>query len=757
MLDTLRRIIQEVNAARSVEQALEIIVRRVKEAIQVDVCSIYLADEERHNLILMATEGLDEESVGSVHLAWQEGLVGLVAERAEPVNLDDAPSHPRFRYFPETGEERYHAFLGVPVIHHRKVLGVLVVQQHAESRFDEDTVTFLITVAAQLAGAIAHAAASGGIDGLLRQDRIDDSRFLQGLPGAPGVAIGTVVVVQNDTDVESVPDREAEDPEAEKRRFLDAVAAVRDEVRAMIDRLEGVILSGDSALFDAYLLMLESDSFTGGTVERIEAGSWAPAALRETVREHARVFDDMDDPYLRERAQDVRDLGRRVLQRMQQAAPEPIHYPQDCILVGEEITASMLAEAPPEQLAGVVSVRGSRTSHTAILARALGIPAVMGAHDLPVGRIDGCAIIADGYNGRVYVNPSEAISLEYIRLQREEQELSAGLSGLREESAQTPDGVRIPLLANTGLISDIRPSLASGAEGVGLYRTEFPFMIRDRFPGEEEQCAVYRQVLEAFHPRPVVMRTLDVGGDKALPYFPIEEDNPFLGWRGIRITLDHPEIFLVQIRAMLRAAVGLGNLQLLLPMISNVGEVDEALVLMRRAHQELVEEGEGVGVAVPPVGVMIEVPSAVFHAGRIARRVDFLSIGTNDLTQYLLAVDRNNARVADLYDSLNPAVLHAVKQVVDEGHANHCPVSVCGEMAGDPAAVLLLLGMEIDSLSMSASSLLRIKWVVRSFRKTEAEALLAEALACENAVEVRTLLETALERAGLGGLVRAGK
>lgn len=755
MFHLLRTIVQEVNAARNLEQALEIIVRRVKEALEVDVCSIYLSNSETRELLLMASDGLNPESVGAVRLSWEQGLVGLVAERAEPVNLENAPDHARYLYFPETGEERYHAFCGVPVIHHRKVLGVLVVQQHAEARFSEDIVTLLVTIAAQLAGAIAHAEAVGGLEGLQGEQRVD-SRPLQGLPGAAGVAIGTAVVMAPFADIDGIPDRPVEDIVAEQERFLQAVELVRADVREMLYRMNGALPSADTALFDAYLMMLDSDSLVGDTIERIRTGNWAPGALRETVSEHVHAFDAMEDSYLKERVEDVRDLGRRILHRLvQQDEPEERQYPTDTVLIGEEITASMLAEVPPEHIAGVVSVRGSRTSHTAILARAMGIPAVMGVSDLPVGKVNGCVVIADGYSGRVYLNPSEAISLEYIRLQREEAELSEGLLSIRDLLSETTDGVRVPLFANTGLVSDIRPSLNSGAEGVGLYRTEFPFIIRDRFPGEEDQRQVYRQVLESFAPRPVIMRTLDVGGDKALPYFPIEEDNPFLGWRGIRITLDHPEIFIAQIRAMLKANVGLENLALLLPMISSVGEVDEAMSLIRRAYSELQEEGEA--VTFPRVGVMVEVPSAVFQAELMAQRADFLSVGTNDLTQYLLAVDRNNGRVAELFDWLHPAVLKALMYTVEGAHRQGKPVSVCGEMAGDPAAAVLLIGMGMDTLSMSASSMLRIKWVVRSISLQQSRELLFRALEMERPEEVRAMLNEALNQAGLGGLLRAGK
>lgn len=756
MLDTLRRIVQEVNAARDLEQALTIIVQRVKQAMAADVCSVYLTDPQEHGQILMASDGLNPESVGKVRLAPGQGLVTLVAERAEPVNLDNAPDHPRFLYFPETGEERYHAFLGVPIIHHRVVQGVLVVQHHVQHRFDEDSLTFMITIASQLAGAIAHAEASGGIDGLKKPAKLTDKPLL-GLPGSPGVALGTAVVIYPAADLGAIPDRRVKDKDvdAEVAAFSEAVAAVKRDIEDLSARLAHVLPAEDRALFDAYSLMLDSHSLWGATVEKIRAGNWAPGALRETVEEHARIFEDMEDSYLSERSDDLRDLGRRILLRLQQEKASDRDYPSDTVLVGDEISASMLAEVPPERLRGVVSVRGSRTSHVAILARALSIPCVMGVVDLPVARLDGKRIIADGYSGRVFVSPSAHVRKEFRRLASEEAALSSELKSLRELPSTTPDGVNLPLFVNTGLLSDITPSLNSGAEGIGLYRTEFPFMIRDRFPSEEDQRLIYRQVLEGFAPRPVTLRTLDVGGDKALPYFPIQEDNPFLGWRGIRITLDHPEIFLVQLRAMLSASQGLDNMQLLLPMVSDVSEVDEALGLLHRAHSELLEEG--VEVRLPPVGVMIEVPSSVYQAGAIARRVDFLSIGTNDLTQYLLAVDRNNSRVAELYESLHPAVLRAIMQVIEAGRKHHTPVSVCGEMAGDPAAAVLLLGMGIDSLSMSASALPRVKWMVRNFTRSRARQLLEDVLGLEDVRAIRAYLNEALDQAGLGGLVRAGR
>jgi len=484
-------------------------------------------------------------------------------------------------------------------------------------------------------------------------------------------------------------------------------------------------------------------------------GLWAPAALRRTVDEQIQAFAELDAPYMRERGEDLRELARRILHYLLQNAKRDQHYPPRTILVGDEISAAQLAEVPRENLVGVVSASGSRTSHVAILSRALGIPAVMGAVDLPVGRIDGQDIIADGYSGYVYVSPSAQVRREFERLAREEEALNAELVNLRDDPSVTEDGRVIPLKANTGLLSDITPSLNSGADGIGLYRTEFPFMVRQRFPGEEEQLRIYRQALMAFAPRPVALRTLDVGGDKALPYFPINEANPFLGWRGIRSMLDHPELFMGQVRAMLRAGAGLNNLEILLPMITHIAELEEALYLINRAVAELQEEGET--ITKPRVGVMIEVPSAVYQAEKMAQRVDFLSIGTNDLTQYLLAVDRNNSRVASLYDALHPAVLRAVYDTILAAHRVGKHVSVCGEMAGDPAAATLLVGMGIDSLSMSASSLNRVKWVIRNLSTERAKRYLDDVLNMEDALMIRSYLNEKLEAAGLGGLVRAGR
>ena len=484
----------------------------------------------------------------------------------------------------------------------------------------------------------------------------------------------------------------------------------------------------------------------------IKAGEWAQGALSQVMIKHIRHFERMEHSYLRERAVDVRDLGTRVLTYLQDEEQGHRVWPDQTILVAEEITASAMGEVPREKLAGVVSLRGSANSHAAIIARGMGVPAIMGAADLPYNRLESRQLVVDGYNGRIYINPHPEALRRFQELVDEDRALSRELSTLRHEPAETLDGKRIPLWVNTGIVADLQHAVENGAEGVGLYRTEVTFLLRDRFPSEEEQRQIYREQLELFAPSVVTMRSLDIGGDKSLPYFPIKEDNPFLGWRGIRVTLDHPEIFLAQVRAMLKANEGLGNLRLLLPMISGVEELEEAMELIQRCHDEVLSEGYS--EPMPPIGVMIEVPSAVYLARALAARVDFLSVGSNDLTQYLLAVDRNNPRVADLYHPLHPAVLNALQDIVAAAHSEGKTVSICGELAGDPRAAPLLLAMGFDQLSMNSANLPRVKKVLRSLSLTDAMTALQDVSNLHSPAQVGAVVDKLMEQRGLERYVR---
>ena len=749
MLETLRSIVQEVGAAPDINAALALIVSRVQAELGTEVCSVYLFDVATQRYRFMATEGLNKDGIGKLSLARHEGLVGLVGERAEPVNLDEATEHPRFHYVPEIGEEPFHAFLGVPILHQGELLGVLVVQQLERRRFDPNEEAFLITLSAQLAGVIAHARATGQL--YQRGREVKDAKFM-GVAGSPGVAIGEGIVISPYADLDAVPDREADDVTIELVVFDRAIQAVRDDINSVREKLAGSLPEEEQVLFDAYLHMLDDNALAGEVRSQIREGHWAQGALRRVIADYVANFQQMEDSYLRERATDVRELGQRVLAYLQDLRRRKVHFTDRTILVGREVTPAMLGEVPGDKLAGVVSLSGSISSHTAILCRAMGIPSVMGCEDLPLAEIEGRDLIVDGFYGDVYLRPSDSLKKHYEALLEEEQQFVEELKKYKDDPAVTLDGHRVRLWVNIGLSADVSRSLEWGAEGIGLYRTEIPFMVRDRFPTEEEQRVMYREHLEAFSPRPVTMRTLDIGGDKSLPYFPIREENPFLGWRGIRVTLDHPEILTAQVRAMIKANEGLtATLRIMLPMVSHLREIEEASAIIRRCHQEVIEEGYT--AAMPLIGCMIEVPAAVYQVREIAKACDFIAVGSNDLTQYMLAVDRNNARVADLYQDLHPAVLMALKYVADNGRELKKAVGICGELAGNPIGAVLLSAMGYQVLSMNATHLLKVKWVIQSISWEDSKKMLEKVLAMHSAEEVIAYMREQLIAAGVGRVI----
>ncbi len=762
MLKTLKRIVQEVTAASHLTDALTLLVQRVRQAVNADAVSVYLIDNKHSEYVLIATDGLNKRAENAVRVNLEHGLIGLVGRREEPINIENALTHPHFHHDSLLCEEHLHAFLGVPIIQHRKLYGVLTVQQTESRCFDDAEEAFLITLAAQLGGIIAHAEATGELAKLTHPKAVGPHKLkltpteLMGVGSVPGIGIGTAVIVYPPADIAAVPRQVTDDVEAETIMFYDALRIAREDMQRLSQRMKSTVAEDEQALFEVYVRILDKDSL-GAEVETVIRNEHlsAQAALSAVIKKHVQQFESMEDSYLRERASDFRDLGRRVLAALQLSQREETAYPRRTILVGEEIPAAALAEVPEGQLAGIISAKGANNSHVAILARALGVPTVMGVRGLQVEHLSRRAVVVDGYFGHVYISPSRAMLSEFKKLAQEEQELNQSLVSLRDKPAETLDSYRVSLHVNTGLAMDAGLSMSVGAEGIGLYRSEVPFMSRDRFPSEDEQHIIYRQILKAFAPRVVTMRTLDIGGDKVLPYFPVEEDNPYLGWRGIRITLDHPDVFLIQVRAMMRASEELNNLRIMLPMVTTLNEIEEATFLINQAFKELLEEGSV--IEKPKIGVMIEVPAAVYLAREIAKRVDFLSVGSNDLTQYLLAVDRNNARVANLYEPFHPAMLRALIKVVEGGHAAGVEVSICGEMASDPLAIILLVAIGFDSLSMNSASLPRVKWVIRNISLANARKTLAEVLELEHAADIRLHLQKALEEEGLGSLIRAGK
>ena len=743
-LALLKKIVEEAASAATPEKQMTYIVSAVRSAMQVSVCSLYIAHE--HGLDLSATDGLDPAAVGKVKVSAGEGVVGNIARNSHPLNLENAEQHPDYLYFPETGEEQYQAFLGVPLVHLRRLIGVLTVQERQQRKFSSDEEAFLVTIAAQLAATL-----SFDHDHFLLEQTDRSSlktQWIAGVKGAPGIGIGTIQLV-GENELEDVVDRECETIDAELAKFHAALQECREELERGSDAL-GEHLPGDvSSIFSVYGMLLDSRELIQTVETGISQGNWAPGALRAAINDYAIRFERMDDAYLRLRAEDVRNIGDKIYARLS-GESQTVDDGQNLILSGKLISITDIARYKREQLAGIICQAGSSLSHTAVLANALGLPTVMGTGKIKNLR-KGTIAILDGHQGKVILNPSGAVLEEFNALATRERQLVEGLEGLKELPAITPDGQHIKLYANTGLMADISPGLQHGAEGIGLYRSEIPFMTHANFPTEEEQLEIYRHVLSAYRGKPVTIRTLDIGGDKALPYYRFSEENPYLGWRGIRFTLDNHPIFMTQIRAMLRASEGLHNLKILLPMVSRVDELDAFAILLEDACNQL--QSEGYEIEKPPVGIMVEVPAAVNLLPFFASRINFVSIGSNDLTQYLLALDRNNARVSHLFDNLHPAVLCEVYRIVQKCRQMGLPVSLCGEMAADPLAVVLLLGMKVDALSMSAFSLPKIKWLIRMLPVGIAEETLQEVLKMEHESHIRELIKQVLVRSKLDELV----
>lgn len=731
----LTRIVQQVALADSPATQVSLIVDSISDVIQADVCSLYRANEQQ-DMVLLASHGLKHKNV--VTIPYAKGLVGLVAKSRHPVNVKDAAAHDHYYYLPQTQEEKFVSFCGVPLVLFGKVIGVLVVQSRVAELFSKESEGFLVALASQLALIVSNIPVDAKIE-----DQNDRHR---GVKGAPGIGIGKVRLCLSG-ELNSVPDAQCDDIETSVGQWLQLLDAVKLDIQSEQSALGREMPDSVSAIFDAYGMLLDDQELIEKVSYEIRQGHWLPYALKMTIQHYVEIFHAMDDPYFRARAEDIAHLGNKLYNAWRGTKGVDVnHVDGPIILTGVQVSVSDMASVPVNQLAGIVCYEGSSLSHTAVLANAMGIPAVMGTGTLK-SLVNGDELIVDGNEGQIILYPSDMVANEFKKLVQKEKSLKKQLSLLKDLPAQTTDGHVLELFTNTGLLADITPGLKSGAEGVGLYRTEIPFMVRDSFPSEDEQVQVYERVLQAYEHKPVYMRTLDIGGDKQLPYFPIHhEENPALGWRGIRFTLDNIQLLMTQVRAMIRAASGQDNLNILLPMVISTGELTTFLELLDDALSQLTEEG--VSVSRPRVGVMVEVPAAISQIPLWAKYIDFISIGSNDLSQYLLALDRNNSRVAERYDHVHPAVLHEVNRIVRLAREHNLPLSLCGEMAADPVAVILLMGMGIQRLSMSAAKLPKIKYLIRSISLTQCKQILQQALCLESSEAIRARVNDCLEQTG---------
>ena len=783
MLTTLRRIVLEFSQETELQNALERMVCGVKKAMKTDCCTIYLADYRQQHFLLMASDGLAKVSQGQTSIGFSEGLVGLVGQREEPLNIADAQQHQDFIHAPEVEEDDFNAFLGTPIIHQRKVLGILAIQQKESRQFTENEEAFLVTLSAQLASALANAEVKSLLN--QQQEKKSGVKQLQGIAGAPGIALSEIMLCQPRADLAAVSLKKSSDTQKQLLRFEQAVDKTREEFQVLSQKLSESIDDDSLAIFDVYKQLLDHANLGREVADKISQGWRADSALKLVIEHYISQFEAIEDSYFRDRVSDISDLGTRLLVNIQQQAKEELIFPSEFILLAQDVSAAMVAQYQHQGLLGVISLSGSNNSHAAILARSLGLPAIMGLNTMVLSQLHQQQAIIDGYSGELFISPDDSLIQEYQYLLNQEQALTDTVMSVAHLPCITQDGRAVEVLLNAGLSAGFEHSAKLGALGIGLYRTEIPFMNRSCFPSEKEQTLLYRKVLKVFPKHNVTMRTLDVGGDKSLPYFPINEENPFLGWRGIRITLDHPEIFLVQVRAMLRANQGLNNLEIMLPMISGVEEVDEANRLINQAFFELKAEltrkitteilAENKGdvsltfqqaqikaqavagsLARPKVGIMLEVPAVLFQMEALAKRVDFFSVGSNDLTQYLLAVDRNNSQVANLYDAFHPAVLKALQSLAQQAAKYLTPISLCGELASQPAGAILLLAMGFDKMSMNGHNVPRIKWVIRHITFEQAENILDKTLTLTTAKQVHSYLNEQLETLGLGGFIRAG-
>lgn len=742
LLDRITRVIGESHDFR---ETVDNIVSLVKEEMHTDVCSLYLYDEEKNRIYLVATEGLSRSAIGKVEMKPSEGLTGLVFETMTPLIVQDAHEHPRFKYFPVAKEEKFKTFLGVPLISRKNPIGVLVVQDFDNKTYNKQELQLFNTIAGQVAGVVVNAR-------LLRQlttvnpfplsvpEPERAPLVLHGTPATPGIAMGPTVLMEIHDDFHYIIEEYTDDPEGQKRKFREATEAGRKEIEALRERVQEQLGEDEAGIFNIHLMMLEDQGFNQKVLEVIDSGTTALFAVKNVLSGFLKSFQDMDDQYLKDRAVDIQDVGRRVIRLLSdQSRDGSLHFHDEGILITSLITPSDAAILSTEKVQGVATLAGGHTSHAIILSRSLGIPCVVGIDDLLEIVQPGDYVIVDGNTGNVFINPDETVVKEYKRLLKDYTKHVVELVSEKELPAVTLDGFKVDLMANVGLLSDLKFIEYYGAEGIGLYRTELPFMARSILPTEDEQYRIYRNMVEGTGGKTVNIRTLDVGGDKTIPYlnFPVEE-NPFLGWRSIRMCLEKGDIFKTQIRAIMRAACH-GQVRILIPMVSTLEEVKGIKKFVEEARMELRSSKTPHDDAIQ-LGLMIEVPSAALLAGKLAREVDFLTVGTNDLTQYTLAVDRNNKSVAHMYDPMNPSILNLIAMTARAARESDIPVAVCGEIAADPLWTPLLIGLDIAGLSMNASSIPLIKRSIRLIRQADCARAARRALKAGTSADVRRIM-----------------
>ncbi|WP_312797588.1 phosphoenolpyruvate--protein phosphotransferase [Tianweitania sp.] len=726
----LKRLRELMAEALEPQERLDRIVREIAQQMVAEVCSLYVLRSDSV-LELYATEGLNPGSVHLAQLRLGQGLVGTIAASARALNLTDAQQHPAFAYLPETGEEIYNSFLGVPVLRAGRTLGVLTVQNRTMRHYREDEIEALETTAMVIAEMIA----TGDLARLTRPGlELDLSRpaSFNGLAFNDGVGLGHVVLHEPRVVVTNLFN---EDSEEELGRLTESLDSLRLSIDDMLSRRDVAFEGEHRAVLEAYRMFAHDRGWVRRLEEAVRNGLTAEAAVEKVQSDMRARMQHMTDPYLRERMSDFDDLANRLLRQLLGRGPDGLGeaLPRDAVVVARQMGAAELLDYPRDRVRGLVLEDGSITSHVVIVARAMGIPVAGQVKGVVSMAENGDAIIVDGEEGQVHLRPQsdvEAAFAEKVRFRARRQEL---YRELRDRPSNSKDGVHVDLLMNAGLAVDLPQLDESGAAGIGLFRTELQFMVAATFPRAEAQERLYRDVLDAAGPKPVTFRTIDIGGDKVLPYFKgaLNEENPALGWRAIRLTLDRPGFLRTQLRALLKAAGG-RELRLMLPMVTEIDEIVQARELLDREVRHLSRFAHHLPTKLK-LGAMLEVPSLMWQLDELMAAVDFVSVGSNDLFQFITATDRGSALLSDRFDPLSAPFLRALKQIVDAGIRHKTAVTLCGELAGRPLSAMALIGLGFRSISMSPAAIGPVKAMLCELPVADLEACMADLLGHPNA------------------------
>ena len=729
----------------SLEAFLQKIVEMVSEHMGSEVCSIYLFYDETEELVLKATRGLKPEAIGKVRLKLGEGLTGIAMKEMRPICERNASKAPGYRYFPGIGEEVYESFLAVPITRGQTRIGVLVIQNKRKDYFDAEDVQAVRAIASQLANTIEMAKVLIGLEEK-REHKTPESLHedLLRIPcriGSAGLAVGGAIIGDERYSFRELKEA-VKNKDYSLEDFRAALRHTESELEAMQRQIEEKLADVASLIFAAQILMLKDEAFVGAMTDLIRQEVSPPEAIMSVVEHYVQMFDKLSNDYLREKRQDVQDIGKRLLLHLV-GDREGLQDYKGGIVIVQELYPSELLKLSSQGVQGIILLSGGITSHLSILARSLEIPMVITETPQLLRLPADTQIFLDAEEGFVHVNPSKGVLdlFEKIKAQKEKpgaRKFSA--AAVKKTVTKTKDGTRVQLLANLNLLSDLKHAKAVAAQGVGLYRTEFPFMVRSDFPTEEEQYIVYKKVVDALDGQELTFRTLDIGGDKILSYYDYgKEQNPFLGMRSIRFSLKHKDVFLQQVRAILRAGVG-ADLKIMFPMISSLDEFLDAKAIVLECIKDLSLEGIACHKK-PKIGLMIELPAVLEIIDDLAQEADFFSIGTNDFVQYMLAVDRTNEKVAEFYLPHHPSILRSLKKVIVAADGHGKEVSICGDMAHDERYIFYLLGIGLRRFSLDSSYIPSIRTVIGGIDLGGATRMTTRLLRCNKIKDIDRLLK----------------